>query len=370
MDEIWCSQCLTCQEHTFTACVCERDVHVEPPSELYRLGLVAKLNKTMYGTQDASNAWQKMGCEHLRSNAIELGASIPALYRSELVNGFCHGDDFVTAAAEDRLEISGKLLHQNMDTRCIGMIGAAEHLDKELEVLHRTVRVINSDLMEIEAFWRRCPTIRNSGLSGSSTGTRNTTEPRVETCLTQKVYEGRLRELPNIEKLEMAEPIQLQEATAQSLEIVHGKWLCDAKGTPEDPDAVRSRLVATQVNTCAREDVTQATPPSKASRIILSQGATKTHAKGQHDCLIARHDSRVAFFNAKGSGRVVIIPPRGLAPPGVGWRCVSAWHGTREASKCWGNEVTDTLINEGCKAVVVAPKMFVSENHGYVTVCH
>ena len=31
------------------------------------------------------------------------------------------------------------------------MTGAAEHLDKELEVLHRTVRVINSELMEIEA---------------------------------------------------------------------------------------------------------------------------------------------------------------------------------------------------------------------------
>ena len=77
--------------------------------------------------------------------------AFPALYRSELVNGFCHGDDFVTAAAEDQLEISGKLLHQNIDTKCIGMIGAAEHLDKELEVLHRTVRVINSELMVIEA---------------------------------------------------------------------------------------------------------------------------------------------------------------------------------------------------------------------------
>ena len=40
--------------------VCERDVYVKPPSELHRLGLVAKLNKTMYGTQDASNAWQKL----------------------------------------------------------------------------------------------------------------------------------------------------------------------------------------------------------------------------------------------------------------------------------------------------------------------
>ena len=131
--------------------VCERDVYVEPPAEFDRPGLVAKLNKTMYGTQDASNAWQKLESEHLRNKGFELGASNPALYRSELVNGFCHGDDFVTGAAEDQLEIFGKLLHEKFDTRCIGMIGAAEHLDKELEVLHRSVRVINDELMEIEA---------------------------------------------------------------------------------------------------------------------------------------------------------------------------------------------------------------------------
>ena len=65
------------------------------------------------------------------------------------------------------------------------------------------------------------------------------------------VYEGRLGELANIEKLKVAEEIQLQEARAQSLEIVYGKWLDHAKGTPADLDAVRSRLVATQANTHA-----------------------------------------------------------------------------------------------------------------------
>ena len=54
---------------------------------------------------------------------------------------------------------------------------------------------------------------------------------------TQKMYEGQLRELANIEKLEVVEPIQLQEARAQNLEIVCGKWLDDVKGTPEDPEA-------------------------------------------------------------------------------------------------------------------------------------
>ena len=105
--------------------VCERDVHVEPPSELHRLGLVAKLNKTKYGTQDASNAWQKLWGEHLRSNGFELSASNQALYKSELVNGFCRGDDFATAAAEDQIESLGKILHGKFGTRCIGMIGAA-----------------------------------------------------------------------------------------------------------------------------------------------------------------------------------------------------------------------------------------------------
>ena len=157
MDELWCLQCLTDRERTFTVCVCERDVFVEPPSELYRPGLVAKLNKTMYGTQDASNAWQKLWGEHLRSSGFELGASNPVLYRSELVNGFCHGDDFVTAAAEDQIETFGKMLQEKFDTRRIGIIGAAGHLDKELEVLHRSVRVIIDELMEMEADQKHVP---------------------------------------------------------------------------------------------------------------------------------------------------------------------------------------------------------------------
>ena len=129
MDEIWWLQCSACQEHTFDG-VSERDVYVEPPSDLHRSGLAANLNKTMYGTQDVSNAWRKLWREHLRSNGFELFASNPALYRSELANGFCHGDDFVSAAAEDRIESFGKLLQVKFGTRRIDMTGAAEHLDK------------------------------------------------------------------------------------------------------------------------------------------------------------------------------------------------------------------------------------------------
>ena len=84
---------------------------------------------------------------------------------------------------------------------------------------------------------------------------------------------------------------------------MYSKWLDDENPTPEDPDAVRSRLVATQVNTYNREDVTQATLPIKVSRMVVSQAATRTNAKGHHDCLIARHDISVAVFPRQGFGQ-------------------------------------------------------------------
>ena len=71
--------------------------------------------------------------------------------------------------------------------------------------------------------------------------------------------EGRIKELANIEKLEVAE-ITMQQARTQRSEIVYVRWLDDAaRGTPEDPDAVRSRVNARQVTTYDREDVVQAT---------------------------------------------------------------------------------------------------------------
>ena len=55
------------------------------------------------------------------------------------------------AEVEDEIESFGKLLQEKFDTRRVGVTGATEHLDQELEVLHRSVRVINSESMEIES---------------------------------------------------------------------------------------------------------------------------------------------------------------------------------------------------------------------------
>ena len=91
----------------------------------------------------------------------------------------------------------------------------------------------------------------------------------------QKASEDRTKELANIEKLYVAE-ITLQKG-AQSSKIVYARWLDDAaRGTPEHSTTVRSRE---EVNALDREDEVEATPPTTASRIILSVAATKPTAK-------------------------------------------------------------------------------------------
>ena len=149
----------------------------------------------------------------------------------------------------------------------------------------------------------------------------------------QKVSEDRIKERANIEKLELAE-ITLQR-TRRS-EIVYVRLLDDAaRGTPEDPDAVRNRVDATQVNAYDSEDVVQATLAIKASRIILSPAATKPNVKYQH------------------------------YSSGVGWRRMKAWYGQRETNKRCGRVVKGILMGE---SVVDVPTTIASENHGYVTV--
>ena len=49
------------------------------------------------------------------------------------------------------------MLQEKFDTRRIGMIGAARHLDKELEVLHRSVRLVNDELIKNEADQKHVP---------------------------------------------------------------------------------------------------------------------------------------------------------------------------------------------------------------------
>jgi hypothetical protein len=160
-----------------------------------------------------------------------------------------------------------------------------------------------------------------------------------------KVMEGRQRELDSIHRFNVKRDITVQEARSKGLKFVHAKWLDDVKPTPADPLAVRSRLVATEVATYAREDVSQSTPPLKGSRLIVSLAASKRSQTGEHTRLVARYDISVAFFHAESTGQIAVIPPKGLARPGCCWHLQKAMYGTREASQQWGKKVTQVMVN-------------------------
>ena len=149
----------------------------------------------------------------------------------------------------------------------------------------------------------------------------------------QKTSERRIKELANVEKLEVAE-ITLQEARAQASEIVCARWLDDvARGMPEETAATKSSEDATQVNAPDHEDEVQATTPITASGIILSMAATLIIVKERH-CI------------------------------SVVWSNMTTWNEEHETNKC-RRKVKNILMGE---SVVDVPTTFVSVNHGYVVV--
>ena len=96
----------------------------------------------------------------------------------------------------------------------------------------------------------------------------------------------------------------------QDIKIVYAKWLDDKKPIDGDDANVRSRMVATDLNLCVREDCTQSTPPRKVFRILVSAAATKVAPDGSRRRLIGRHDVKVAFFHADGDGKTAVMDQR------------------------------------------------------------
>ena len=156
--------------------------------------------------------------------------------------------------------------------------------------------------------------------------------------------------------------------------LVHAKWLDDLKATAEDPDAVRSQLVATEINTYVREDDSQSTPSLLSSRLIVALAASKSGAAGSsaasRDRFIARYDIRVAFFHAPSAGQIAVVPPPGLSPPGIVRFLEKAMYGTSEASKCLGEQVVKVMTGNGFEEALVVPMTSYEPKEDVTSNCH
>ncbi|CAK0880457.1 unnamed protein product, partial [Prorocentrum cordatum] len=176
----------------------------------------------------------------------------------------------------------------------------------------------------------------------------------------EKALQGKLKELSQIDNFGVKDDIPWEEARRQGLHAVNSKWVLEPKPTPDDPKAVRAQLVAREVNTYSREDVTQSARPIKVFRVIVSAAAAKQRSDGSWSRLIAGYDISVAFFHADSDGRTAVAPPPDVRKPGVVWFLKKAMCGTRPASRAFGSYVIDKFKDESFDLVAVVPMTFVS----------
>ena len=185
-----------------------------------------------------------------------------------------------------------------------------------------------------------------------------------------KVKRARGRELEKMDEHNVKKDISWSEARELGLKIVKSRWVDGWKPLPDDPNGVRSRCVAMEINTGPRDDVFSGTPPLMGHRLIVSLAATRRKGQKFPHRLLARYDVSVAFFHAKSSGRIAVIPPKDLYTGDTLWFLNKAMNGTREASKRWGERVKTTMVQEGFHAVETVPGIYRHAEWDVTVSCH
>ena len=184
-----------------------------------------------------------------------------------------------------------------------------------------------------------------------------------------KVRKARGRELDKMLEHNVKEDITWDEAKRRGLKIVKSRWVDGWKPLPDDPQGVRSRCVAQEVNVSHRDDVASGTPPLKAHRMVLSHAATKAPGTRENKKIVARYDVSVAFFHADATGKIAVVPPKDL-DQGHLWFLNKAMNGTREASKQWAAKILENKKKWGFLEIESVPGLFYHPVHDLMVCCH
>ena len=186
----------------------------------------------------------------------------------------------------------------------------------------------------------------------------------------EKVKRARGGELDKMEEHQVKRDVTWDKVKELGLKVVKSRWVDGWKPLPDDPNGVRSRCVAQEINTHQRDDVYAGTPPLKIHRMVVSAAATsKPGQTGQK--LIARYDISVAFFHALSTDGIAVIPPNDIYDGQHVWQLLKAMNGTREASKRWSEFVESVVVKKGgFEAVKNVPGMFYHPEWQVTLSCH
>ena len=190
-----------------------------------------------------------------------------------------------------------------------------------------------------------------------------------EALETSEVYKGREKELTKMESFNVKNDITYAEAKAKGLRLVRSRWIDTAKEIDGKP-GVRSRLLAQEVNTYKREDVSMGTPPMRVRRAIISHAATAKPGEKRSRKLVARYDVSVAFFHADNSEKIAVIPPASEGTPDIVWELNKAMNGTREASRQWGVKIRKVKTADGFEELLLCPNTYYKKAADLCLSCH
>ena len=152
----------------------KRAIYVDLPEEEAEEGKCALLERTMYGTRDASQAWQSDYSELLESHGHKSGTASPALFYSHEadVRSLVHGDDFAVLSDEEGITAMEKQLGERYDYKCTGRLGPDEGDGEECTFLNRVIRYTGpatSPTIEVEADQRHVEVVLESlGLNAAN----------------------------------------------------------------------------------------------------------------------------------------------------------------------------------------------------------
>ena len=118
----------------------QRLVFVHPPHEAGRPhGMCARLNVSMYGTNDAASHWEAKFSSHLRSQGFVQGKSSPCIFYQPArgTRLVVHGDDFTFLAHERDLLWCKDMMRSEYEIKDRGTLGPDPQDDKHTRILKR-----------------------------------------------------------------------------------------------------------------------------------------------------------------------------------------------------------------------------------------
>ncbi len=156
-----------------------RKIFVELPAEDRdendQNGFVGQLNRTMYGTQDASNASQEDYSKVLLTGGYLSQAGSPALFFRAEIRGrmLVHGDDFILLATAAEIVGVFALLSSRYTVKLVGKIGLGCLPEFRVSHLEPCVKFVDlpgaARRVELEADQRHAElSIANAGLDSDS----------------------------------------------------------------------------------------------------------------------------------------------------------------------------------------------------------